>query len=132
MDDIKQYLVDDKKLAIFIGALVIGMVVRLLKSDVKGPSIDPRWRMLAVWILGVGQMVLNYGLHMSWKQAAEYAVVSALMAVAGHETIIEWWRDGKELPLPGLMVAPSNDNATPTNSVDAKKDPPPQDSNKAA
>jgi len=129
MDDIKQYLVDDKKLAIFVGAIVIGFIVRILKDDTKGPSIDPRWRMLLVWVLGVGQFGLNLALQMGWKQAAEYAVISALMAVGSHETIIEWWRNGKELPLPGLMKpSPTPDVVMPKVEEIAedlpKEDPP--------
>lgn len=118
MDPIKEYLMDEKKLAIFAGALIIGLIVRILKDDTKGPTIDKRWRMLLVWVLGVCQMGLNLAIHMTWKQAAEYAAISALLAISGHETIIEWWRGGKELPLPGLMK-PENDNSTPIlKSVD--------------
>lgn len=124
-NDFKEYMVDQKKMWIFIGALVIGFVVRLMKDDTKGPSIDPRWRMLLVWLLGVVQFGLNLALQMTPKQAAEYAAISALMAIGSHETIIEWWRNGKELPLPGLMKAqPANDVSAPAVPVPPKIDPP--------
>lgn len=101
-----QFIVEGKWWA--VAALVIGLVIRLLKSDVKIPiNIPAPYR---VWIaLGLGIVAgacNKVASGMTWRAALLWGLGAAIAAIVGHETLVESLRRGKELPVPGLMVKP--------------------------
>ncbi len=87
-------------------AVVIGVAVRLLKSDTKIPiDVPPRARIWLVLGLGVASSVLEkVATGAQWEKALVDGLVGAFVAVIGHETMIASLRSGKEIPVPGLMV----------------------------
>lgn len=106
-----------------LGAVAIGLVIRLLKEDTAIPiSIPPRAR---IWIVLLGGIIYaeigRVAGGMPWKQAAAEGLAAALTAVIGHEAVIESARNGKEIPIPGLMKKPQD----PTKPIDNSGTPPP-------
>lgn len=92
-----------------LAALLIGLVVRLLKEDARFPP----WAVLARWrpLLAVGLGVLSGALQAvstgtPWRDAIVGGLVSGFIAIAGHEAIVESVRNGKDVPLPGLLRVP--------------------------
>lgn len=89
-----------------LAMVVIGLVIRLLKSDTKIPvTIPPRARAVTALLLGV----VAAGLHrvqsgVEWQQAIFESIVAALLAIAGHNVVIDGLRGGKEFNLPGLII----------------------------
>lgn len=98
-------LIDQRKW-VPLAAVVIGFVVRLLKSDTKIPiTIPPRARIFIVFGLGVASSVLEKVVEgKTWTSALVGGAVSVAMAVLLHETVIASIRGGKEIPIPGLMI----------------------------
>jgi hypothetical protein len=83
-------------------ALVLGFVVRVLKSDSKLPiNVAPENRMRLAYalglIIGVIELVINGS---TWQESFMIAVVSPTLAVFGHEFGIEWARNGREIHVP--------------------------------
>lgn len=89
-----------------LAALIIGLVVRLLKSDTKIPiTIPPRARIWTVFVLGVAAGILErITSGTPWKQALLEGVLAAALAIIGHNALIDSLRGGKELVIPGLIV----------------------------
>ena len=90
-----------------LAAIVIGLVVRLLKSDTKIPiTIPPAWRSRIALLLGVAAGVLervaNSGT--SWGQAIFEGLVAAMLAITGHNVLIDSLRGGREFVIPGLII----------------------------
>ncbi len=88
---------------------VIGVVVRLLKSDTKIPiDIPAKYRPLAALALGpvVGVIDMVVGGGSTWH-AAGVAVAAPLLAMASHQLCIETLRGGEEIPVPLLMKPPA-------------------------
>ena len=98
---------------VMVIALVVGLLVRLMKSDSKIITLLPtplqRWFAIT-WVRtwyalilsavgGWAAIVLGGG---DWRSALEQALVAFTLAVLGHQTIIEGMRSGKEIPVPGL------------------------------
>lgn len=86
-------------------ALLIGLVVRLLKSDTKIPiDIPPRAR---YWLgLGLGLVAAcleKATTGKSWVDAILDGLLSFGIAMAAHEGFISSIRGGKELDIPGLI-----------------------------
>lgn len=91
-----------------LAALVIGLFVRLMKEDSRFPPfvVPGPWR--PVVALGLGELsgVLQAAsTGTPWGDALLGGLVSAVLAMAGHGTIVDAWRNGKDVPLPGLVKA---------------------------
>lgn len=100
-----------------LAAIVIGLVVRLLKSDTKLPTVPPRARIWLVFGLGIVSGVLEHVVAgKTWTSAIVGGAVSAVLAIVGHESIIASLRGGKELVIPGLIIpgARPSPNAPPS------------------
>jgi hypothetical protein len=87
---------------IAIGAIGVGLLVRLSKSDKFAAwfpvNVSAQWRSWAAMGLGVVYGVLQaVAGGKPWKTALVGGVVSALLAVSGHELIVESIRKGREL-----------------------------------
>lgn len=91
-----------------LSALLLGFVVRVLKSDTIGPVVPKQHRAALAWGLGLAAGVLErvIGGH-SFAEALVTAIGAPMIAMAGHHTCIEWLRKGRELPVPGLMKGPA-------------------------
>jgi len=115
-----QFIIDQKWWAAV--ALVIGFVVRLIKSDTKLPiNIPPQYRIWLAMGLGVVAGVCNkIASGTSWKDSLVWGLSAAIAAVLAHEGLIESARGGKELSIPGLMIKPpANDNQPPPEKKEA-------------
>jgi len=110
-----------------LAALVIGLVVRLLKSDTKIPiDIPPRWRVWLAFGLGIVSGILETVITgVPWQSAIIGGLVSTALAVLGQNVVIDSLRAGKEFPLPGLII-PGTQPA-PDKPVTIR--PPPNDKN---
>lgn len=92
---------------VLFAALSIGFVVRILKSDTKIPvSIPPRYRIWLAFGLGAAAGVLEkVSSGTEWKPALFDGALSAVFAILGQNVVIDSFRGGKEISIPGLMVA---------------------------
>jgi hypothetical protein len=88
---------------------VIGLITRLFKSDTRIPlDIPPRLRIWLAFGLGAVSSVLEMVVAGTpWKTALVDGLVSAVLAVVGHDVLIGSMRDGREFAVPGLMLPPS-------------------------
>ena len=79
-------------------ALIIGAVVRLLKSDTPLPfSVPARWRSWLALALGAVAGVLDAVVAGTpVRDAVLQGLVSAALAMVGHDTVIESLRGGRE------------------------------------
>lgn len=97
-----------------LGALVIGLLVRLLKSAaVPAPfdRIPPKARPLVALVLGCAQAAIeSITAGTPWKTALTNGIVAAFSAVFAHDVLIEWLRAGKE-PLSNALPVPEGDPA---------------------
>lgn len=101
-------------------ALVVGLLVRVFKDDTKIPGVIPKparpWIALGLGlVLGTVQQKIAGA---TWGDAIASGVLAGVIPIVAHKLGIEWLRDGKELPLPGLMKP-----STPSDDSD-KSDPP--------
>ncbi len=105
-DDLVKLITEHKWVG--VAAFVIGLLVRLLKSDTVLPTIQPRYRFWAAMGFGVLSGVLEkVSTGTTWTAALVGGVFSALMAVIGQNAVIESMRAGKELPiLPKSLLIP--------------------------
>lgn len=90
-----------------VAAIIIGLIVRLLKSDTKIPiDIPPRLRAPLAIALGAAAGALDKLGNMqgvTWTTALLEGVTAAVIAIVSHTLVINSARDGKELPIPGLI-----------------------------
>lgn len=85
-------------------AVVIGLLVRTTKADVIGPTLPGALRPYLAGGLGlVGAAANMIVLGASLKDALVMGIGAPLLALVGHKLGIEVVRDGKEIPLPGMM-----------------------------
>lgn len=91
---------------VLFSAVIIGLVVRLLKSDTKIPiDIPPRFRAPLAIVLGQAAGVLEkIGGGVSWKQAVFDGIFAAVLPILGQNLVIDSMAGGREIPIPGLMV----------------------------
>jgi hypothetical protein len=88
---------------VVVAAVVIHLIVRLLKSP-RIPwvsKIPPRVRTLIAVLLGfagAGLQALAAGVD--WRRALAENLIAALLAIVGHDVLIEWLRGGRELGQP--------------------------------
>lgn len=109
-----------------LAALIIGLIVRLLKEDTRFPpfAMPARWRPLLAVGLGIGSGILQAAsTGTPWRDAILGGVVSGLVAIAGHEAIVESIRDGKDVPLPGLTKVPLPSDRGPKPEPPTPVDP---------
>ena len=87
---------------IALAAIVIGAVVRLLKSDGPIPlTVPSRWRPVLAVVLGVIAGVFDkVASGGAWTQAILGGLLAALTAISSHDVVIEGLRGGKELGAP--------------------------------
>lgn len=87
-----------------LGALLIGLAVRLLKSDIKYfPTLASRYRALAA--IGLGQVagtIESIIAGKTYKEAIVWGLVQSVIAMVAHDVFIGSIRNGKEIPVPGL------------------------------
>lgn len=93
----------------FVAAVVVGAAVRASKADTILPVDVPR-RYRALLALGLGQVsgLLEHLLaRASWRSAAVGGLVSAVVAVLGHEWVVERILAGPlgggDVPLPRAL-----------------------------
>ena len=92
-------------------ALVIGFVVRLTKTDTKVPiDVPAKWRAPLALVLGQVSGVLEHvAASTAWKAALLGGLASTVVAILGHEWIVERFlkpflgKFGGDLPVPMLM-----------------------------
>lgn len=85
-------------------AFAIGLLLRLLKSDVVGPSIPARARPWVAFGLGLSYSACSkIMLGTPWQQALIEGLTAGTAAITGHDLVIGSLLNGKEVPVPGLM-----------------------------
>ena len=90
-------------------AVVIGLVVRLLKSDTPLPTVPSRYRAFLALALGtVGGALDAVARGTPWQQAVLGGVAAAVTAMVGQELVVEQLLGGRE---PGSPEAPTADEA---------------------
>lgn len=89
-------------------AFLGGLGVRLVKADTKLPSELPAWMRpyLAVVLSIAAMSFLALGNGIPWQSVIEQGLMAAVLAILGHETIIEGARGGIEIPVPFLTKEP--------------------------
>lgn len=86
-------------------ALVVGLVVRLLKSDTPLPTVPARYRpFLALGLGAVGGALDALASGTPWQQAVLGGISAALAAMVGHEVIVEQLFGGREIGSPDASV----------------------------
>lgn len=110
-----------------LAALVIGFIVRLLKSDTKIPiDIPPQWRVWLALGLGAASGVLDKFVeagNTTWTSALVQGLVAAVVAIISHNVVIDSLNGGKELNVPGLIKP--NTPPGPGNPPTLPPPPPP-------
>ncbi len=94
-----------------VATVVIGLLVRASKQDVPWFPlvITARWRPLASLVLGLASGVLQaVSTGTTLRDALLGGFISGVTAIAGHDTLVDALRKGKDLPLPGTVVSPSS------------------------
>jgi len=108
-----------------LAALIIGLLVRLMKEDTRFPpfAVPGPWRPVLAMVLGELSGVLQAAsTGTSWRDALLGGLVSGVLAIAGHGTIVDAWRNGKDVPLPGL-VKPAGRASRPSPEPPTPPDP---------
>lgn len=84
-----------------LGAIAIGGLVRLTKSDTPIPGwtgLAPAWRARLALGLGAVQVAVEaLAASKPWQEALLDGALAALAAIAGHEVVVEGFRGGREL-----------------------------------
>lgn len=85
-------------------ALIVGLLVRLVKADTKLPSELPAvFRpYFALFLSFAAADALAVMGGTPWVTVTETALAGFVLAVLGHQTIVEGMRGGVEIPVPGL------------------------------
>lgn len=93
----------------FLAAIVIGLSVRLLKSDTIGPVIPSKYRALVAIVMGGASgiaipVLQKLGNGVPPKDALMWGFFAAFSAIAGHNVIVDAARGGKDLPMPPFLM----------------------------
>src|SRR5258708_36951066 len=101
---------------IALAALVVGALMRLLKAGKLGApmaKLPARWRPMVAVGLGTLAGVLDAGGNgTKWQVAVGGGVISAALAVMGHDVIVEGFMGGTE-PASGMLDKTKNKPAPP-------------------
>lgn len=106
-------------------ALIIGAVVRILKSDsltiaLANLGLPPLPKRVLPWlslVLGVASAILDVKLQGTpWPEAVAKGLVAGVSAIAGHELGVESVRKGKELLVLILTVSLATSACKPADS----------------
>lgn len=99
-------LVEQRKW-VALSAVLIGLAVRLVKSDTVFPTVKGTWRVHLALALGIASGVLEKVADgVTWTSAIIGGLVAAAFAIIGHDVLIGSLRAGKELPLPAKLLVP--------------------------
>ena len=132
----------EKRAWLPLGALAVGLGVRLLKSDIKYfPTLSPNQRRIACLVLGqVAGTIEAVVAGKTYKEAIVWGVTQSILALVGHNLFIEGVRNGKEIPIPGLTKSSPLEKPKSTEAIsisvpvdiaeDVKKDKIPTESGK--
>lgn len=103
-----QLIVDmiQKRAWLPLGALGVGIAVRLLKSDIIiFPDLAPRYRIWAAFALGqVLGVIETIIAGKTYREAILWGLTQSVIAILGQNIFIESLRGGKEIPIPGLTA----------------------------
>jgi hypothetical protein len=84
-----------------LAAVVIGAIVRLLKSDTPLPTVPAKWRpWFALGLGAVAGLLRSVAGGATWAQALGGGLTAALLAMGSHDAVITSARDGRELFTP--------------------------------
>ena len=100
-----------------LGALAVGLSVRLLKSDVRFfPTLSWRYRVWACFALGqLAGTIESVIAGKTYKEAIYWGLAQSIMAIVGQNTVIDSLRGGKEIPIPGLTKNTPKDLPPPSD-----------------
>lgn len=85
-------------------AVLVGFLIRLLKADVRGPSIPKKLRAPLAFALGfLAGTLQRKSAGARWPEALLAGLLTGCLPILGHRVFIEKLRKGLELPIPGLM-----------------------------
>lgn len=101
----------EQKAWIPLAAVVIGLFVRLTKSDRFAAwfplNVPPQGRAALALALGlVAGVISEFAKSGNWKSAVIGALLAGLMPIAAHDIVIEGRRNGRELGEPKRRLAP--------------------------
>lgn len=105
-----------------IAALLVGAVVRLLKSDsltvaLANLGLPPIPKRVLPWlslVLGVASAILDVKLQgTAWPEAVAKGLIAGVAAIAGHELGVESMRKGKELLALAVVLMVGSTACTP-------------------
>lgn len=124
MDDVIKQAADlfSRHAWVPLAALVIHVVVRMSKSDSWPPwfTITPRARAWLALGLGIFSGVLDAVVNgVSWQSAIVGGIISALIAIGGHDLVVESLRKGRDFGVPKQDVVDLSSEAK------SAKPPPP-------
>jgi len=110
-----------------LAALVVGTLVRAMKADSTFLPFDvpARWRPLLALGLGISSGVLQKATTGTpWREAIMGGVISGVMAIVGHDVLIEGLRAGREVPMGTPKAAPVVPPAAPPSVPPPAEDTP--------
>ena len=92
---------------IAVSAVVIGAIVRLSKEDTIVPiDVPAKWRPLLAIALGQISAVLEHlAAGAPWGAAIVDGILASVVAILGHEWIVERLLGDRAMPIPGLTRA---------------------------
>lgn len=101
-------------------AVAIGALVRLTKEDTVVPiDVPARWRPLLAFALGQASAVLEHlAAGAPWGAAVVDGLAASVLAILGHEWIVERLLGDRAMPIPGLTRRPTT---TPAPELEAPK-----------
>jgi hypothetical protein len=108
----------ENKAWIPLAAIVIGLVVRLTKSDRFAAwfpiNVPPQYRAALALALGaVAGVISEFAKSGNWKSAIVGALLAGLMPIAAHDIVVEGVRKGRDIgepkrPPPLPLLAPED------------------------
>lgn len=117
--------------------IIVGAIVRLLKSDTKIPiDVPPIWRLRLAFVLSIASAVLQHIVAgVPWRVAAIDGVLTLAFAVLLHNVVVDNLRGGREfvvpfLTRPGVAPGPGKPASLPPGPLpphDKLPAPPPDD-----
>ena len=84
-----------------VAAVVIGGLVRMVKSDAIPINVPARWRPVLALGLGLASGACDAIIRgTSWQEALGMGLLSSFVAMGGHDVLIHAMRDGEEVSAP--------------------------------